>query len=171
MTDNVPIQRKNIRLRDYDFSSPGAYMVTICTIKRHQPILGSLQNGLIKLSPLGKVISKRWSTIPEHFPGVSLDTWIIMPDHIHGILLFELSDTGEACLAPTTQPTSDKLPTLGAVIGSFKATVTRDVRKRGISNETIWQRGYYEHVLRNQVDLESAREYITQNPHRLEEEY
>ncbi|MBW7998103.1 MAG: transposase [Candidatus Glassbacteria bacterium] len=164
-------QRKNIRLRDYDYSSPGAYRVTICANERQQRLFGTLNNGSIELSKIGRLVENRWLAIPNHFSGVSLDAWIIMPDHVHGILLFELNESGEACLAPTTTPGLSEIPSLGTVIGSFKSAVSRDARKLGISNSTLWQRGYFEHVIRNQHDLECAREYIALNPHRLHQEH
>jgi putative transposase len=171
MPDNVFIQRKNNRLRDYDYSSPGAYMVTISVNECQQRLFGTLHEETIELSELGRLAGNRWLTIPDHFPGVSLDKWIIMPDHIHGILLFQFNDSGEACLAPTTPSAQNRLPILGTVIGSFKATVTRDARKLGVVGSTaLWQRGYFEHVIRNQQDLERVREYISLNPHRLYQE-
>ena len=168
MPDNIDIGRKNIRLREYDYSSPGAYMVTVCANVPQKPLFGVLKNGSIKLSEIGRIIEKNWLNIPVHFPGVKLDAWIIMPDHIHGILLFELVDSGEACLAPTTSSTHGDLPNLGAVVGSFKSAVTKEARKSCNSRVPLWQRGYFEHVIRNQADLERAREYIALNPLRWE---
>ncbi|MCE5269674.1 transposase [bacterium] len=167
MPDDTPRQRKNIRLRDYDYSSPGAYMVTVCAEIRLS-VFGALKNGTVDLSEIGRIIEKHWLDLPAHFTGVGLDAWVIMPDHLHGILLFELDGPGEAGLAPTTAPGRGKLPELGDVVGSFKAAVTREMRKSGISPGSLWQRGYYEHVIRNQTDLELAREYIALNPLRKE---
>jgi len=160
MPDDPYIQRKNIRLKDYDYSSAGAYMVTICANGRITPVFGTLSNGKIELSEIGRVTEKAWLKIPEHFPGVSLDEWIIMPDHVHGILLF----SGEACLAPTTASTDRKLPGLGAVVGSFKSAVTREARNCGVSRGPFWQRGYYEHVIRDEAELDRVRDYILTNP-------
>jgi REP element-mobilizing transposase RayT len=170
MSNTQFTQRKNTRLRDYDYSSPGAYMVTICTKERRERPFGVLRDGAVVLSELGELVAQRWTGPPEHHPGVSLDQWIVMPDHVHGILLFMLKDKGEASLAPTTSSTGVGLPRLGTVIGAFKSGVSRVAGRKGNGQAGIWQRGYYEHVLRNQQDLESAREYIMLNPLRAHEE-
>jgi putative transposase len=167
MTDDTPRQRKSIRLRDYDYSSPGAYMVTICADRR-LTVFGALKNGTVDLSPTGQIVGKHWLDLPAHFREVRLDAWVIMPDHLHGILRFEMDGPGETGLAPTTAPGRDGLPELGDVVGSFKAAVTREMRKSGISPRPFWQRSYYEHVIRNRTDLELAREYIALNPMRKE---
>jgi hypothetical protein len=88
MADDVFAKRKNIRLKDYDYSSPGAYMVTICAAERQQSVFGTLKDGSIELSDIGAIVEERWLVIPDHHYGLSLDEWIIMPDHFHGILLF-----------------------------------------------------------------------------------
>ncbi len=170
MPENTFAQRKNIRLKDYDYSLPGAYMVTICANSRQENPFGILHEGSIELSAIGRIIEKHWLAIPDHYSCVCLDAWVVMPDHLHGVLLFQLRDEGEASLAPTTSSANSGLPTFGTVIGSYKSGVSRVARKRGVLTGSLWQRGFYEHVLRNHHDLENAREYIKLNPFRLDEE-
>lgn len=152
--------RRSYRLKGYDYASLGAYFVTICT-KDRRPLFDH---------PDIRAIAERcWLEIPQHHGGAELDTWVIMPDHLHGIVFF----TGEGVQlnAPTTtrdstdsystmSPTHDSL---GAVIRTFKAAVTTLCR-RGGNQEFGWQRSYYDRVIRDEGELERTREYIEQNP-------
>lgn len=160
-------QRKTIRLRGYDYSSPGAYMVTICACNRLK-VFSSLNRGAVILSETGRIVERCWLDIPKHFPGVKLDVWVVMPNHLHGILAFVSERPGGIYPAPTARPGAGGLPELGNVVGVFKAAVSREARRKGITRGPLWQRGYYEHVIRNQTDLDSAREYIALNPLRLD---
>ena len=164
--------RKTIRLQSYDYSQAGAYFVTICTAQR-QPLFGKIiplpsnavgagpRPARVELSPYGEIVAQIWDDLPNHNSGLSLGPFIIMPDHIHGILILE----GRAGLGPA--PTS--IPELVRQLKSFSA---RKINK--ISNEpkrAIWQRDYYEHILRNQQDCDEAAGYIAGNPvRRLERE-
>ena len=164
--DTPPLpRRKTIRLQNYDYSQNGAYFVTICTAQR-QPILGKLipptSNAVgagprptrVALSPFGEIVAQTWDDLPNHNSGLSLGPFIIMPDHIHGILILE----GRAGLGPA--PTA--IPELVRQLKSFSS---RKINK--ISNapkHAIWQRGYYEHILRNQQDFDEAAGYIAGNP-------
>lgn len=164
MPEKYP-KRKNIRLSYYGYTTPGAYLVTICSHNR-KCIFGKIEEGKVQLNEIGNMVKTCWQEIPKHFKEVRLDEYVVMPNHLHGILII-LDETGEACLAPTSEPAKSKKKTLGAVVGSFKSSVTRRVRISGfIRGKAIWQRGYYEHVVRNIVDLEDIREYIANNPAR-----
>jgi REP-associated tyrosine transposase len=156
--------RKSIRLRDYDYATPGAYMVTICTWN-HRCIFGEIRDGQMHLNGLGSLVSERWQATPGHYGYVRLDEYIVMPNHLHGLLIIETSPDfpGEAGLAPT------KRLSLGAIVGSFKSSVTRRARKTcGFNGKHLWQRNYYEHVVRNEIDLANIRQYIVNNPARWE---
>ncbi|HHS50226.1 MAG TPA: transposase [candidate division Zixibacteria bacterium] len=156
--------RKSIRIKGFDYSSAGAYFVTINT-KNQSNIFAVVNDGIITLSEYGKIAKQCWLDIPNHFTNVELDVFVIMPNHIHGILfLNEYYDKGEACLAPTQSNVSDK-GTVGNIVGSFKSAVTKRINDiRGLSGATIWQRNYYEHVIRHDSDLDELRRYITNNP-------
>jgi len=162
-----PKRRRSLRLRDYDYSQPGAYFVTICT-KDHLHQFGEIRGNDIKLNERGSIVEKIWKEIPEHFTNIKLDEFIVMPNHVHGILL--LDDTpncrGTACRAPTVEgfgkPVKGSLPT---ILRSFKSASTHQINRlderKGIS---IWQRNYYEHIIRNQESLKRIRRYIQENP-------
>ena len=158
-------QRKSIYLNGCDYSTPDAYLVTIYT-HEHKCIFGRVKNGQVILNEIGSLVEECWQKIPEQFLNLQLDEFIVMPNHLHGIIIIR-DKAREACLDPAREPAGSRKKTLGAVVGSFKSSVTRRVRRSGFfRGETIWQRGYYEHVVTNQADLENIREYITNNPDR-----
>ena len=157
--------RKSVRLTDYDYSGPGAYFVTICTNNR-RCILGTVEAGLVKLNKLGQMVELRWKKIPEHHPRVQLDQYIIMPNHLHGLLFFLQRNEGAAGCAPTSVLGGNpKLGSLSNVIRSFKASVSRNAGETGCClRGHLWQRSFYEHVIRNETDMKQVREYIVTNP-------
>ena len=122
----------------------------------------------MKLNEQGSIVEEIWKEIPEHFTNVTLDEFIVMPNHVHGILLLEETPDckGTACRAPTVElfskPVKGSLPT---IIRSFKSTSSNRInildKRKGIS---IWQRNYYEHIIRNQDSLNRIRRYIQENP-------
>jgi len=122
----------------------------------------------MKLNEQGSIVEKIWKEIPEHFTNVPLDEFIVMPNHVHGILLLDKTPDcrGMACRAPTVEgfgkPVKGSLPT---IIRSFKSESTHRInrldKRKGIS---IWQRNYYEHIIRNQDSLNRIRRYIQENP-------
>ncbi len=153
--------RRSIRLKDFDYSCPNWYYVTICTHKR-ECIFGSIVGArrgspAMKLNSYGKIIQKIWQSIPQHH-NIILDTHQIMPNHMHGIII--INHTGEPRLAPT----------LGAIIGYFKSECTKEIR-RTIHDPifTLWQRNYYEHIIRDNQELTHIRQYISDNPKNWED--
>jgi REP element-mobilizing transposase RayT len=163
--------RRSIRLKGYDYSLPGAYFVTIVTQGR-SPILGNIIAGETYLTTIGKIIEECWIEIPLHFRFVSLDAHVIMPNHLHGIVnIIENHNkriTNELPNNTKTEKSSQsglQHNSLGAIIGSFKSSVTRKIRQRQISYPyPIWQRNYYEHIIRNEEDYDWIVEYIQTNP-------
>jgi putative transposase len=185
--------RRSIRLAEYDYSKGGAYFVTICT-RNSDPILANTQKldvnvGValaathlletppnpepdsvlqFELTPIGEIVDRNWRTLPERFPMVSLDEYVIMPNHLHGILVINESDRSEfrgAGKRVGARPT----PTLGMIIGAFKSMSVKDVLAHIEENRLdmigkIWQRNYFERVIRNEQDLENIRTYIRNNP-------
>jgi REP element-mobilizing transposase RayT len=136
-----------------------------------------VKNSQVILTNYGKIVDNVWSAIPEHFANVNLDEYIIMPNHLHGILIiFKCLDktydkSNESNLNSKDEAQFGKpIPaSLGTIIGSFKSAVTK--RINGISDKvkiSIWQRNYYEHIIRNEKDLFRIRQYIRQNPHKWE---
>ena len=181
-------QRKSIRLRNFDYSSQGLYFITIC-IHNHLCLLGDIVNGKMVLNDAGKMIKKWLMKIPERFKNTTLDEYQIMPNHLHGIIVI----TGQMDNSPvgagfmparksgfmparsnraTTRvaPTGGNTITLGNIIGAFKSLTTHEYingvknKKWQPFNKRLWQRNYYEHIIRNENDLNEIREYIKNNP-------
>ena len=167
----IHLKRRSIRLAKYDYRSPGSYFVTIVTKSRY-PWLGRLTADGMLLSDVGNIVDECWHEIPLHFPHVTTDAWVIMPDHVHGIVSLHDHNSGGARHPLTRQgpgeafsrPVHGSLPT---IMRSFKSAVTR--RARVLSNrarDQVWQRGYHEHVIRNGSELTRIRRYIAMNPER-----
>jgi len=159
--------RKSIRLQGYDYSSEGAYYVTIVTFHRDS-LFGEIVNGEIVLNDFGKIADECWRAIPEHFPFVELGAYVIMPNHAHGIIVITDNRRGAAMLRPyDDNPNPHKINvkpgSLGAIVRSYKSAVSYRINKE--YNATgIWQRNYYEHIIRNDKDLQNKTDYIEANP-------
>jgi REP element-mobilizing transposase RayT len=161
------ITRKNIRLKGRDYSGDGYYFITICSHKRNPLFFRDVGEGLAssrkgsKLSPLGKIIDTQWNDIPNQFDHVELDVYTIMPNHIHGIFIIKNGNSQREDARPS--------PTLPGIMCSFKSKCTNEYikyiqqRKLDIS-ATIWQRLFYDHIIRNERSLIAIREYIADNP-------
>jgi REP element-mobilizing transposase RayT len=178
--------RKSIRLKEYDYSFPGWYYITICTHNRMH-IFGKILSGKIVLNDFGKIVEEEWLRTKELRKTIDLDYNVIMPNHFHGILINEFSseklhDTiiesgrgelnspdrnnmGRMQYAPTNDKFKSPSQTLGAVVRGFKSSVTKRIRENtGNKSFLIWQRNYYEHIIRNELDLHNIRQYIENNP-------
>ena len=180
--------RRSVRKLGYDYSSAGAYFVTICT-QGKSCLLGQIHEATVHLSHTGRIVKKCWDTLPAWFPYVRLDAFVIMPTHLHGIIW--IIGRGEAsvsedliCCEPADlsyeqyaslytvadasplQPACGTKPgSLASVIQTFKANCTRRVnRVCNHPGRPLWQRNYYEHIIRSQKSLEAIREYIEANP-------
>ncbi len=162
-------RRRSIRLKDYDYSQAGAYFITICTYKK-QCMLGNIINGEMVLNKYGKVVEEEWYRSATIRLEVELDAFVVMPNHIHGIVVIVESTVGAQGLAPLQirhgcVPVQRKPRSLSTFIWGFKTAATRRINDlRGTPHVPIWQRNYYEHVIRNEDDLNEIREYIVNNP-------
>lgn len=167
--------RRSIRLKGYDYTQAGAYFVTVVTQER-ECLFGEVVDGEMVLNQYGKIADECWRAIPEHFPNVDLGTHIVMPNHGHGIILIREdkfpSDVvgAQHCCAPTSidQPNDPhkinvKPGSLGAIIRSFKAAVSYRINKE-FNVTGIWQRNYYERIIRNQREMDAIWNYIENNP-------
>jgi REP element-mobilizing transposase RayT len=158
--------RHSVRLSDYDYSQAGAYFVTICTHNK-ESIFGDVVNGEMQLNEYGRLVEAEWIKTADIRDNIELDTFVIMPNHFHGILTIVVDYCGGTVQrAPKLErfgkPTSGSLPT---IVRYFKSAVTRRINElRGTPYVPIWQRNYYEHVIRNENDLDEIREYIVNNP-------
>jgi len=158
----------SIRLKEYDYSAAGFYFVTICASER-KCVLGDFHEGQIELSVLGETVRECWLAIPLHFAKVKLHEFVIMPNHLHGIV--EIVAVGAQHAAPLLGKDSDvrnpafvKHGSLGATVRSFKAAVTRKARRELGWNGDVWQRNYFERVLRHGKEIADAGRYIAENP-------
>jgi putative transposase len=161
---NPPVypNRKSIRLPNYDYSHPGMYFVTICTHQR-EPILGTIDAGYMIPTDAGKLVDQIWHALPNRFPNLKTDKFILMPNHVHAIMFLETprSSPGGASPAPTTRAS------LADVVCAFKSQSAIAINKiRMTPNHPVWQRNYFEHIIRTPQSLDNLRRYIQENPSR-----
>lgn len=151
--------RRSIRLRGYDYSQPGAYFITICTYRREM---------LLQTATVQELVQWAWLDIPRRFDSVALDEFVIMPNHVHGIVVME-ADADADQGAPRRAPT--RRPTLGAIVLAFKSVsaIAANV-VLGRVGAPFWQRNYYEHIVRDEDELDAIRQYIRNNPLKWDED-
>ncbi|MEK6737432.1 MAG: transposase, partial [Planctomycetota bacterium] len=172
--------RKSIRLKEYDYSKPNAYFITICTYNK-ECIFGAITNGEMHLNEYGKIVDNEWLKTPTIRQYVLLDKYIIMPNHFHGIIIIvdnvnicrdtapvsscatvEVAESRNPPFEQFGRPTSHSIPT---IIRSFKAATTKQIREvQKKHHQTVWQPRFYEHIIRNPHELDQTREYIIYNP-------
>ena len=174
--------RRSIRLRNYDYSQPGAYFVTICTYQK-QSWFGEIKNGQIYLNQLGKIVADEWLKTCKIRPNFKLDEWVIMPNHFHRIVIInDYSGDDQSLgardapldlgardapldLGARDAPLQQKPNSLSSCIAGFKSAVTKRINLLRQNTDTpIWQRNYYESILRDEKYLAVVREYIINNP-------
>lgn len=151
---------ETIRHKEWDYSSPWWYFVTINT-KGHINMFGDIVNENMVLNNLGNVVDKYWKDIPVHFSNVELDYHVIMPNHIHGIIIMNPVETLDRASLRIEQP--KKQTTLGIVINQFKSSFKRWCNNNGYKYFK-WQSRYYDRIIRNEKELYNIRRYIEQNP-------
>ena len=144
-------QRRSLRLRHHDYRDSGAYFITICTHQR-KCIFGSIPDTAFVPNSLGTIVANSWAELPDHYSNLALDSFVVMPNHIHGLLFLT-----EA---------SPRYP-LSEIIRGFKTFSARQInRARNVSDLPVWQRGFHEHVVRSDESLSNIRQYIETNPAR-----
>jgi len=162
------------RLRGYDYSQPGAYFATICTQDK-ECIFGDVVDGRMILNRFGKIVEEEWIRSEAIRREIVLDCWIVMPNHVHGIVWitdfwWERSDARKQ--APSKSESS--IPTraaksLSTFVSGFKSAVSRRINKmRGTPGKSVWQTNYHDHIIRDEDDLNNKRQYILDNPARWE---
>jgi len=162
--------RKSIRLSGYDYSQAGAYFVTIVAYQR-ECLFGEIIDGEMNLNDFGKIADECWRSIPDHFPFVELGAHIIMPNHMHGVIVIHDMGRGAALLRPYDNPhkINVKPGSLGAIVRSYKSAVSYRINKE--HNATgIWQRNYYEHIVGNDHEMDNIWRYIESNAARWDED-
>jgi REP element-mobilizing transposase RayT len=178
--------RRSIRAKRYDYATLGAYFVTVCTYQRRS-LLGAIRSGIVGLSEIGCMVQKVWNELPSNYEGVETDAFVVMPNHIHGIVVL-VGAGPRACPKPSVRVGADShvrpdlaahvgadshvrpestagegqargpAPTVPMVVQRFKSFTTH------LHGGTLWQRNYFEHIVRGDRDLDHIREYIATNP-------
>jgi REP element-mobilizing transposase RayT len=172
--------RKSIRLRGYDYARPGAYFVTFVT-KNRENLFGGIVAGEARLNTRGRIVADCIRQITNHYPNVEIDLFVIMPNHIHAIIAIHESVgagsprpygpfAARRRLIQAPRPYGfDSKPTLGHIVAYFKYQTTKRINQsRGTPGAPVWQRNYWEHIIRDERELARIRNYIEQNPARWE---
>jgi putative transposase len=147
--------RRSIRLKGFDYSRSAVYFITIC-VQNRECLFGTIPQDRMLLNDAGKMVSAEWLTLPGRFPAIILDEFVVMPNHFHGIIYIS--------------PNSIENPTLGKIIGAFKSIVNNNyidgVKNQGWApfDKRLWQRNYYEHIVRDDSALQKIQQYIQDNP-------
>ena len=159
--------RRSVRLPGYDYSQPGAYFVTVCARDR-ECLFGDVLDGEMTFNDAGRIINECWHDLPDHYPYVALDAFVLMPNHIHAVIL--IMDTVGAGLKPARTRREER-HALPEIVRGFKTFSARRINLAiGRTGQPVWQRNYYEHVIRNERDLDSKRQYIVGNPAKWQED-
>lgn len=163
-------ERKRLRLKGYDYSSEGRYFLTLCVAHR-DACFGRIQDGEVILSPYGQIVREQWEWLFSRYPHVIRDAYIIMPDHVHGILEIRHQcrkrsqpfPTGN--LIDTLDSMDNRIKPLPQIIGAFKTTSSKRIHQAGY-DVFRWQKSYYERIIRDEQELINVRQYIVNNPKR-----
>ena len=151
-------RRRSIRLKGYDYTQSGAYFVTVVTQNRI-PLFGEITDGKMQLNGTGQSVADAWEWLATQHSYVKLDEYVVMPNHLHGIIVISNDDQGGSRTAPTRHKS------LGRLVAAFKTVSTKQFNLvQGTPNQLLWQRNFYEHVIRNDEEMERVREYISLNP-------
>lgn len=151
------------RLPEYDYSQPGGYFITLITQKR-QPLFGEVEGETMKLSPVGEIVRSEWLRTDELRPDITLDEYVIMPNHFHAVLFingqfqFENELAAHRSAQLRNEPLRREPRSLGAIVAGFKSAASRG------ANQSLWQRNYYDRIIRNEEELNRIRNYIIYNP-------
>ncbi|EKV02084.1 hypothetical protein Lepto7375DRAFT_4286 [Leptolyngbya sp. PCC 7375] len=159
--------RRSIRLKNYDYRQSGAYFITIC-VQNRECLFGGIENRHMMLNQYGNVVTQIWQQVPHHFSNVEIDAAIVMPNHFHGILILQNPSTFAPLASDNKSSTTGskvKNPTLGQVVAYFKYQSTKRINTmRSTHGIKVWQRNYYENIIRNEASLARIRAYIAKNP-------
>lgn len=159
--------RRSVRLPAYDYTQPGAYFLTVVTHQR-QCLFGEIVDAQVLVSGLGEAVKQQWLRSTQIRREIQLDAFVIMPNHIHGIVIIDVGAHGRAPLprAPLRPAPLHRSPrSIGSFVAGFKSAATKHINEmRGTPGLPVWQRNYYEHVIRNDEELSRIRQYIVDNP-------
>ncbi|MGD1716047.1 transposase [Dapis sp. BLCC M172] len=161
--------RRSLRLKGYDYSKAGAYFITICTYNR-QTLFGEIIDGKMQLNQLGEVVAEEWERSAQMRQEIELDYSVIMPNHLHGIVIINNVGANDNVGANGRSPLRMKSRSISSLMAGFKSAVTKRINRIPYHGEQlttpvpVWQRNYYEHIIRNETSLNQLRQYIIENP-------
>ena len=157
--------RHSVRLKGWDYREAGRYVVTVCTHEK-SCLFSQIKEGKIELTELGKIVHDEWTNAARIRADVRLDEFIIMPNHLHGILILREDPKKRSGGEHSTLVSGS----LGAIIGQFKSSVTKQAgESMGLASFKVWHRGYFERIIRDDVELFFVQDYIATNPSRWEQ--
>lgn len=163
--------RRSVRLQNYDYSQSGAYFVTVCTYERIL-LSGDVVEGVMQLNEAGRMVEECWLVITNQFPQVDLDAFVVMPNHVHGIIAINDLTVGAKDFSllhktnhPAHRPMGAPFKSIGSIVRGFKIGMTKWFRGN-TDTHVVWQRNYYEHIIRNDESLIRIQQYILDNPAR-----
>lgn len=155
-----------MRHPDHDYTAPGAYFVTICVHDR-QMLFGQIVDGVMHLNALGAIAGRCLLDVLERHDAVRLDVFVVMPNHIHLLLWISEQPGVEPASGPPREFAKPIAGSLSTVIGAYKAEVSRRARRAGLAPVgPLWQRNFWDHIIRNERELANVRNYIQTNPER-----
>ena len=167
MTYNPEIHhRRSIRLRDFDYSSSGAYFISICTFGR-ECLFGEIVDGEMSMDDAGRIVESVWLGLSDRFPSVEPDAFVVMPNHVHAIIVVNASvgAVGAIHELPLQDRNARRNMVLPKAIGYFKMNAAKQINTlRETPGVPVWQRNYHERIIRNEGELNGIREYIANNP-------
>lgn len=186
MSDSLDIRhRRSLRLKGYDYSQEGAYFVTICAHGK-ACLFGDVIGSEMKVNEPGRKVQAVWDDLPVHYPHVATDAFVVMPNHVHGVIVIRAGGCEAAGYPPAhavdfnpdhaerragLKPAPTVRHGLSEIIRGFKAFSARRINEfRESSGTTLWQRNYYDHIIRNDADYNRIAEYIANNPQRWAED-
>jgi putative transposase len=171
--DRQTRQRRSIRLQAWDYSWPWWYYVTI-VVNDGRTIFGKVVNDEVRLSRFGQVVQEKWLAIPKRYKNVELDNYVVMPNHFHGIVIISdnpVEAIHESPLRRDINPSHEEYikrrrrMTLSKIVGWFKMNSAKQINlEQQTSGRAVWQRGFYDHIIRNDADLHRIRTYMANNP-------
>ncbi len=164
-------RRQSIRLKGYDYAQQGAYFITICAYDK-KCLFGKIIDHKMVLNQFGMIVYKEWMKSSSIRREIVLDSVVVMPNHIHGIVFICNQTTQDKRPpSPTTRLTGLKSSSIPSLIAGYKSSVTRQINEiRMMPHAPVWQRNYYEHIIRNEASLEKIREYVIYNPQTWEKD-
>jgi REP element-mobilizing transposase RayT len=157
------LHRRSIRLPRFDYAQPNAYFITICTAGR-RCLFGSIVGKEMHLNAFGKIVEEEWLRTIQIRREIVLDEYVVMPNHLHGIVVIQHDSGAEGDRRSPLRNSGPRRRSLGSFVGGFKASTTRRIKEIQRMSCSIWQRNYYEHIVRSEKSLDAIRAYIIGNP-------